>query len=351
MFVSRRPLAPVLLPCFLLSLLLSPALLGCSAADSLRPAEKPAVCDLFAMDTYMSLTAYGEGAEEALSAAKKEIRRLDDMLSTGLSGSEISRLNQAGSAEISPDTYALIRRSKDLYQETGGLFDITVYPLMKAWGFTDGDYRIPDAEERSKLMQLMGPDAINLDEGHASFSKEGMQIDLGGIAKGYASERVIEILRQQGIRHAVINLGGNVCTLADKPDGSAWKIAIKDPEDPSGHLGVLEIRDQAVITSGSYERYFEKGGHSYHHIIDPATGCPAESGLISVTVISDDATLADGLSTALFIMGREKGSDYWREHSGEFEAVFLEEDGTVYVTEGIADSFSCDRPTELIRRS
>ena len=151
----------------------------------------------------------------------------------------------------------------------------------------------------------------------------------------------------------MVSLGGNVQVLGIKTDGSKWRVAVQNPEDTENYLGVLETQDRAVITSGGYERYFEQDGKTYQHILDPKTGYPADSGLTSVTIVSVDGTLADGLSTSLFVMGKEKAVAYWRAHSEEFDAILVEKDGTVSVTENIADQFTPDdavKKTEIITK-
>lgn len=320
---------------------------GSSAGTALKN-ETGETKEIFAMDTYMTLTAYGDGAKAAIDQAEQEIKRLDQLLSTGIDSSEVSQINQLGQADVSKDTEYLINRSKQLYEDTEGVFDITIYPLMKAWGFTDQKYRVPKEEELHSLLSLLGPDEIQLESGHVTTGKEGMEIDLGGIAKGYTSGRVMEIFRENGIEHAVISLGGNVHTLGSKPDGSLWRIAIEDPSDSSKIIGIIQVKDKAVITSGGYERYFEEKGETYHHILDPSTGYPAKSGLTSVTIVSEDGTLADGLSTALFIMGKEKAVDYWRKHKESFDMVLVEEDGQITATKGLTDSFSSKQEWETV---
>ena len=304
--------------------------------------------DVFAMDTYMTLTAYGDRAEEAVDAGEKEIRRIEELVSTGIETSEVSRFNEQGEADISEDTEYLLDRSLELYRDTDGIFDITIYPVMKAWGFTDQNFRVPEEEELDALLTSVGADELTVSDGHVSAGKPGMQIDFGGIAKGYTSGRIMDLFRQNDIKHAVISLGGNVQTLNDKPDGSAWRVAVEDPKDTSVYIGIVEVKNKAVITSGGYERYFEEDGQTYHHIIDPASGCPANSGLTSVTIVSEDGTLADGLSTSLFIMGKEKATEYWRAHSDTFDMILVEEDGTVSVSEGISHAFSSDRDWKVI---
>jgi thiamine biosynthesis lipoprotein len=306
------------------------------SSEELQPVKR----DLFAMDTYMTLTAYGEEAKEALDEAEEEIKRIENLLSTGISTSEISQINDKGQGDVSEDTSFLIERSKELNVDTGGIFDITIYPFMKAWGFTNEQYRVPSEQELQDLKKLLGSDTITLEHGHVTLGKKGQMIDLGGIAKGYTSDRVIEIFRSHNIPHAVISLGGNVGTLNGKPDGTKWRVAVEDPKDTSSYIGIIEVENKAVITSGGYERYFEQDGKTYHHIIDPATGYPADKGLSSVTIVSEDGTYADGLSTSLFIMGKEKAIEYWRGHKELFDMVLVEENGHVSVSSGIADVFT-----------
>ena len=164
-----------------------------------------------------------------------------------------------------------------------------------------------------------------------------MKVDLGGIAKGFTSDRVMELFSADGVTSGIISLGGNVQTLGTKPDGSLWRVGIQDPDDSSGIIATIEVADKAVITSGGYQRYFEQDGTTYHHIIDPRTGMPADSGLTSVTIVSDDGTLADGLSTSLFIMGKEAALDYWRAHRDNFDVILVASDGSITISEGLAD--------------
>lgn len=315
--------------------------------DEQQSAEK----ELFAMDTYMTIQAYGENAQEAVDQAAEEIEALDALLSTGNSESEIAQLNENGKGELSEDAGYLMERSLELYQETEGVFDIAIYPVMEAWGFPAQDYRVPKKQELLDLLKLADVSAIEYDADNREvlFDKNGMKIDLGGIAKGYTSYRVTEIFRECGIESGLVNLGGNVQILGTKTDGSKWRVAVQSPDEEEEYLGVLEVQDRAVITSGGYERYFEQDGKTYHHIIDPSTGYPAESGLISVTIVSEDGTLADALSTSMFIMGKDRAVEFWREHSDEFDMILETEDQVLYVTEGISESFSSELPTEVIK--
>lgn len=306
---------------------------------------------LFAMDTYMEMTAYGEDAQNALEEAVAEIRRLDDLLSTGKEDSEISRLNSEKSGYLSEDTRILFERSVMINQSTQGAFDITIYPVMKAWGFPNGQFCVPDGKELDQLLVKVNTGNLQYDRfSHQLWLPDGVEIDFGGIAKGYTSMRVMEIFRKYQITGAVISLGGNVQTLHTKEDGSKWRIVIQSPKDSIPYLGILQVSDCAVITSGGYERFFEQNGRRYHHIIDPKTGYPANHGLESVTIVSADGILADGLSTALFVMGRERAVEYYREHGDQFEMVLYDEKQGLLISEGLEKDFSSDLSYQVIRK-
>ena len=317
-------------------------------AESNEEASK----DIFAMDTYMTVTAYGAKAQEAVDEAEAEIQRLDELLSTGNEESEIAQLNQNKSATLSEDAGYLVERALELNKETDGAFDIAIYPVMEAWGFPTQNYQVPTADTLESLLKLADASQIIYDENSRkiSFDREGMKIDLGGIAKGYTSSRIMDIYKENNISSGLVNLGGNVQALGTKPDGSKWRVAVQSPDDTEDYLGILSVEDKAVITSGGYERYFEQDGKTYHHIINPKTGYPAENGLTSVTVVSEDGTLADGLSTSLFIMGKEEAIEFWRAHSDEFDIIMLTDEGKLYVTEGIQDDFSTEIEMEIIEK-
>lgn len=292
--------------------------------------------ELYAMDTVMSLTAYGAHAKEALEAAETEISRLDKLLSISSESSDIYQVNQNGSGELSEDTRELLASALEFFQETDGVFDCTIEPIMEAWGFTTHDYRVPDSSELSGLLPLVDASAVSLNGDQVNLPS-GVRLDLGGIAKGFTSSRVMDIFAQNGVTSGIISLGGNVQTLGRKPDGSLWRVGIQDPGDLNSMFAVVKVADEAVITSGAYQRYFEQDEVRYHHIIDPRTGYPADSGLTSVTIISPDGTLADALSTSLFIMGPEKAAAFWQQHKDKFDAIMMTDDGTVLVTSGLAD--------------
>lgn len=305
-------------------------------------------CDFYAMDTVMTINAYGSKSESAVKAAQNEISRLDRLLSVQSENSEIFKLNQSKEMTVSEDTLTLITRSKEIYTLTDGAFDITCEPLTREWGFYSGlENRVPSQQAIENALKGVGAAHIEIKDSTITLD-ENTSLDLGGIAKGYASQKAAEILKENGVNSALMSLGGNIRAVGSKPDGENWSVAITDPDDNSKSIGTLKISDKAVVTSGGYQRYFEENEQIYHHIIDTKTGYPADSGLKSVTVVSDDDTLADALSTSLFVMGLEKSGEFYSENSSLFGAVFITDKGEIYVTDNLKDSFMSEQGFEVI---
>jgi hypothetical protein len=330
----------------LLFLLCIAMLTACQNSDENKKVSK----DIFAMDTYMTVTAYGKNAENGVNKAVDEINRLETVLSAEKQESDIYKLNETGSGTLSTDTKNIVSKALEINKTTNGAFDISIYPLMVKWGFTTQKYNVPSKNEISKLLKDVDSSKIIFDEKSGNIKlKENMKIDLGGIAKGYTSNRVMQIFKECGVKSGLVSLGGNVQALGTKTDGTAWQIAIENPDKSSDYIGVVSVKDKAVITSGGYERYFEKNGKTYHHILDPETGYPAESGVKSVTIVSDDGTLADALSTSLFVMGKEKALDYWREHKNEFDTVLVEDNGDITITGGLEKIFKSNFKFDTVK--
>ena len=320
----------------LLFLLCLPLLLLLSACGKAEAYTKT----VFAMDTVMELTVYGD--EAALSDMESELHRLEALFSVTDPDSEIYAANHAGSAALSDETAALLRSALALCARTDGALNLTIYPVLCAWGFTTGSYAVPSAETLDALLSAVDYRRVHLEtEPPAVWLEPKTMLDLGSVAKGYAGEQLAALLRARGVDSALLNLGGNVQTVGTKPDGSAWRTGIRSPNSDET-LCVLSVQDKAVVTSGGYERYFEQDGQLYWHILDPFTGCPAHSGLRSATVIGDSGTLCDGLSTAIFVMGLERAAALYRQ-SNDFEAVLLTDDNVLYLTEGLQGCFT---PTE-----
>lgn len=317
---------------------------------------------LFAMDTYMEFTAYGKNSEKAVDAAIEEVQKLDAMLSAENSKSEVYALNEQGNLQATDDLAELILRGKEIYQETDGLFDDTIYPVMKLWGFPTGNYHVPTAAEVQKKLALVDGNKVEIqtrdsdEKGRNSKEKANFvtlgadqQIDFGGIAKGYIGQKLAELFQEYGVSSALVSLGGNIQAIGTKPDGSSWKVGIRDPKGgQQDYIGVLSVENQAVVTSGGYERYFEENGETYIHIINPRTGYPADGDLLSVTIVSKDGTLADGMSTALYIMGYEKACQFWRQHREEFNVILVTDDGKIHISENLKENFQTECDLEMI---
>ena len=361
-------------PLILLATLLCLALPAHTLAADNKDVEKRYVQS---MDTLITLTAYGPHKAEALDKAEKTIHQLDELLSTGLPDSEITQLNAEGGGQVSEETSAIIEKALRLHEDTGGLFDITIYPLMQLWGFAttvdaavakdpiamllteeEHHYHVPTEEELSSALEKIGSDRLTFKDGVLTM-EPGQAIDLGGIAKGYASSKIMEVYKEAGCTSGMVSLGGNVQCLGTKPDGSLYVIAIRNPfGNESEYAATLRIEDEAIITSGGYERYFTdpQTGRTYQHIMDPRTGYPAESDLASVTILTKDGMLGDGLSTSLYIMGLTDSISYWRNHfnledHSPFEMILIGNDGTLYVSEGIKDQILSPADFEVITRT
>ncbi len=312
-------------------------------SEAVPSGPEEARLDFFCMDTYMSLRAWGADWD-TLQGAKKEAEGLEALLSVTDEQSEIARLNETGRETLSPETAAVLARALELCRETEGALDVSVYPIVRVWGFTTGQYRVPERSELDALLEKVDYTKIEL-EGQDAALPAGMALDLGGIAKGWAGDRMAEALRASGVQSALLDLGGNIQTVGRKPDGSLWRIAVKDPAG-TGTLGVLSVADSAVVTSGGYERFFTgEDGAVYWHIMDPETGSSARSGLISVTVTGPEGARCDALSTALFVMGEARAEDFWRAKK-DFGMILVTEKGKVLCTPDLADAFAPEQGTK-----
>ena len=287
----------------------------------------------------MTIRACGAG-DTLLAEAEDEIRALEGKLSATDPESDVGRLNAGETVTLSPETRELLGRALALCALTDGAIDITVRPLVTAWGFTADAPHVPEGGEIAEALSHVDYTAVRL-SGEELRLPAGCGLDLGCIAKGYAGDRLLALLAEGGITSAILDLGGNVQTLGTRPDGTPWRVAVRSPEG-DGYLGTVEAADCAVVTSGAYERFFiDDEGKRRGHILDPGTGCPAESGLLSATVIAEEGTYADALSTALFVMGEERAVSFWQAQ-GDFEMILATEDGRLLYTEGLTGVFTPD---------
>ena len=291
----------------------------------------------FAMDTVMAVSADGvDGA--LLEACEAEALRLEALFSVTRPDSDIARLNADGAATLSDDTAHVLTEALRICGLTGGALDVTLYPVVRAWGFTGDAHRIPGDDELATLLAKVDWSSVAVD-GNRATVPEGVMVDLGAVAKGYASDRLAALLREGGADSALIDLGGNIYCVGAKPDGSAWRVGVRDPLDTEGYVGALAVRDRAVITSGSYERYFVgDDGTVYGHIFDPATGRPADSGVISATIVGENGLLCDALSTALYVLGVEKAAALLPRL--DVDALLVDGDGGLWLTPGLRDIFT-----------
>lgn len=312
---------------------------GCGEGENTKQQTvtvKKESAEIFAMDTIIELTVYAEDPSGILNEARQMIQDYEKLFSVNIETSDVAKLNLAkgASVQVSQETYELIEKSIEMSELTGGIFDISIYPLVRAWGFTTGEYRVPAKEEIQEILKHVAYSGIKLEEDHKVSLDREMQIDLGGIAKGYVSQQLMELFRKKKVTAAVVSLGGNVQTCGRKPDGSPFTVGITDPMDGVSVLGTIQVDEKAVITSGSYQRYFEKDGTVYHHIMDKAIGAPAESDLSSVTVICDNGETADSLATALFVMGKSKAVQFAEDHDG-IQLILIDKQNKVWTSEGI----------------
>ena len=314
--------------CILLSFIFLCLLTACGNSADERSFE--------AMDTVMSLKVWGD--DSVCETLEDRACALDGILSSTDPDSDIFRLNKSGSAALCDDALNLVSRSLALSAQLKGAFDPTIYPAVLEWGFIDGNYHVPDNESLAGLVSLIDSSAVQVD-GNTVTLKTGAKLDLGAAAKGYLADQCRTILSESNASGAVLNLGGTILLYGEKPDGTPFKVGVADPDNPAGYFGYLSCFEGVAATSGGYERYFEQNGTRYIHILDPTAAKPVDNGTLSVTVYSNDGTLADILSTALFVMGADKAATYYQAHDG-FEFILLTDDHTLYITEGIYDDFT-----------
>ncbi len=325
---------------FFLAALLALALSAC--------AQNSQSITIFAMDTVMTFTVCGDSATSAaaLAAAEKEIYALDALFDVDGDDSEIALLNATGSLQMSADTAALLSAAQLVSQRSGGALDVTIAPVIQLWGFGTDSPAVPDADALAAALALVDYTRLEL-SGDTATLQPGMAVDVGALGKGYAAQRVAEIWRDMGVSSGMMSLGGNVQLVGSRPDGSNWRVGVTDPRDTSATLGTLALSDCAVVTSGGYNRFFTEDGVTYHHIIDPHCGYPADSGLLQVTVVCEDGALADALSTALFVLGADGAEQYWRQYGG-FEMILVRDDGSLLVTGGLRDCFDAGASLSVV---
>lgn len=303
--------------------------------------------EVYAMDTVMTLTAYGKNANAGLRAAESIILSMDNALDPELSTSTVYAINhaQGASTVVSGQIAKMISTAYTVYKQSEGALDLTLYPLVKRWGFIDGKYYVPTAEEIAEDLSRLCFDKLVLSSFPASGSYSVSipsygEMSFASVAKGCAADNAVEAMRQAGVTSGIISLGGNVQTLGLRPDGSEWRVAVQDPANTASYLGVVSVGETAVVTSGGYQRYFtDSRGTTYQHIINPASGYPVTNTLQSVTIICPDGTLADCLSTAMYVLGESRAINYWRTYGG-FEMILVTKESKIICTKGLIEEFT-----------
>jgi len=296
----------------------------------------------FAMNTY--ITVIGEEGTP-FSEVQELTQEYENIFSKTIAESDISVLNRDGKAELSSQADELLSMSLEIANTTHGAFNPCMGEVTSLWDITSGENYVPSDEEISKAVALTDFGALSVNDGKAVLSNKGVQVDLGGIAKGYTLGKAVSLAKEQGAKNFCISFGGNVGTYGSSKSQldkgkNGWVVGITNPYDKENTLGSVVLHDEFISISGAYERFFEKDGVIYHHIFDSSTGRPAKSDIASSCVVSKDAALGDALSTALFVMGKEKAASFYESGKYDFDMIIITNDNTVIVTEGIKSRFT-----------
>ena len=292
------------------------------------------------MNTFMTVSLYSSSAkkgEAACNQIKNRIAELEGILSTTLPASDVYYINHNKKLPdpIKPELLELFKFSSEMYNKTYGAFNPALYPVIREWGFTTEEYKVP-SEQRINELLLHTDFSVFCDSGFMAGSQidEGMEFDFGAVGKGYAADEAVIILEKNGIKSALLDFGGNIQTIGKKPDGSLWRVGIKNPWT-GGAVCALSVESKAVVTSGGYERFFEdENGKRYIHIFDPKNGHPCEGDLESVTIITTSGKYADTLSTALFVMGKETAVEWWKQNP-DFDFILLTKNHEFFYSAGL----------------
>ena len=307
-------------------------LTGCSGAKSSTQTDQDLTYTDMLFDTVIKIQILDPADKSILDVLKKLCEKYDTMFSTTNTDSELYKLNHANGQPftVSSETANLIQEGIHYSELSGGAFDLTIEPVSALWDFKADKPTVPSSDAIAQAVSHVDYTKVDIQDNTVTLEDPEAGIDLGAIAKGYIADQVKTYLKKQGINHAIINLGGNVDVIGTKPDGSKYNIGIQKPFDESGEaITSVQLKDQTVVTSGIYERYFKKNGKLYHHILDPRTGYPCENNLYSVSIITDSSTKADALSTTCFLLGYEKGMELIQSMDG-VEAIFITDDEKVH---------------------
>lgn len=313
--------------------------------------QKPYEDKQFLMGTYVQMRIYDDGKKEVLKPAFKRVKELADKITVNQKGSEIDEINQEAGVKpvkVTDDMYYLLKEAYKYSEDSKGGFDMAIGSITSLWRIGFPDARKPDQSEIDQALKLVNyHDVVFNDDEQTVFLKEkGMKLDLGAIAKGYITDEVVKVMKENGVTTAIIDLGGNVYVMGNSPRGNQkedWTVGIQDPNQARNVvLGSVPETNMSLVTSGIYERYLEVDGKTYHHLFNPKTGYPFDNDLAGVTIVSKKSIDGDGLSTAVFSMGVKDGMKYV-EDIKDTEAIFVTRDDKVYVTSGLKDVFELNK--------
>lgn len=316
---------------------------GCSSSNN--STKEPLSHTEVVMGTVCTIQIFDSKDTSILDKAFDRLKDLENKVSINKEGTELDKVNEMSGKEavvVGKDTFNIIKSGLNYGKISNGNFDITIGPIVKLWGIGSENARVPSEKEISEKKSFINYNDVVIDDEKSSIflKKPNMIIDLGGIAKGYAADEIKNLLIDNGVKSAMINLGGNLYILGNKPNGNQWKIGIQDPNGGNNDtVGNMLVNDKSIVTSGTYQRFLEVDGKLYHHILNPETGYPYENDLLSVTILSNTSMDGDALSTSTFALGREKGLEFVNSLEN-IEAIFITKDKEIYLTNGLKDKFN-----------
>ncbi|MCB2294444.1 FAD:protein FMN transferase [Clostridium algoriphilum] len=327
---------------FVISLLIGIVLIIIFVTENSK--QSSVVEEFYSLGTYNQLKVHGKNANKAVEQSIKKIREIDNKMSVFKEFSEISKINKNAGKDpqtVSKDTFYVIKKAIEYCSISKGSFDITIRPIVGLWGIGKVGQKIPGINEIKEKLKFVNYKDIVIDKDNSSIflKNKNQEVDVGGIAKGYAADEVKNIILKNGVKSALINLGGNILVIGTKEDGTPWSVGIQDPIKARGEFALtISVVNKSVVTSGNYERYFEQDGKRFHHIINPGTGYPSEGDIISATIISNNSIDGDGLSTGVYIMGIHEAVKLIEEIKG-VDAIFITKSKEVYITSGMRENF------------
>lgn len=322
-----------------LTALLTASILLLSGCSGL-PRERSQIYTDMLFDTVIRVEIFDSVDEDVLKGCEKLCKKYDSMFSNKIEDSEISRINSAGGnpVEVSKETITLIKKGIYYSEMSNGAFDITIAPVSNLWDFKAETPSVPAPEAIAEAVSHVNYENIIIRDNTVKLTDPQAGIDLGAIAKGYIADRIKDYLEDEGVKHAMINLGGNVLAMGTKLDGSDYNIGIQKPFDESGEsITSVRISNKSVVTSGIYQRYFKEDDKIYHHILDPNTGYPCENNLYSVTILTDSSLTADALSTTCFLLGYDKGMKLINQLDN-VDAIFITNDDQIHYSKNFQNN-------------